>query len=241
MLSKCQSIRQCWPIPALVMLLTLSTSRVYAQGIIYGQFPVTGGTTFPEDANGLRLWAEDGMPAQTYNLVINGQTAFTFYSGTEFDIQPSSLNTVIAVQPNLSNNPNDPTAFTVALTAGQEIGPDAAGYSWLGNILGGDTLTAGRDSGIIGEGPLTVGYFTGIESAYIGLQFQEAGQTYYGWARAGAPIVGINGGWIYDYAYETTPNTPIFAGQMPMPEPGTWSLFALAVAVFVARRSLARA
>jgi hypothetical protein len=92
-------------------------------------------------------------------------------------------------------------SFPVPLAAGQPIGPDAGGNSWLGNILGGDTLTAARDGGIIGEPPLTVGYFTDIESAYIGLQFQQDGQTYNGWARAGAPIVGINGGWVYDYAY----------------------------------------
>jgi hypothetical protein len=83
------------------------------------------------------------------------------------------------------------------------------------------------------------GYFTGVESAYIGLQFQDAGQTY-GWARAGAPVIGINGGWVYDYAYETTPNTPIFAGQRAVPEPSAWPLLILGAAMFIARRTLTR-
>jgi hypothetical protein len=210
-LSKCLSINQCWSIPALALLLTLA-NNAKSQTVVYGQFPVTGGTTFPEDAKGLRLWGEDGYPPQTYNFVINGQVAYTFYAGTEFDIQPSSNSAVIATQPNLANNPNDPTAFPMPLTAGQQIGPGAAGYSWLGNILGGDTLTAARASGIIGQPNLTVGYFTGLEQGYIGLQFQQNGQTYYGWVSAGAPYIGINGGWIYNYAYSTIPNAPIIAG-----------------------------
>ena len=84
---------------------------------------------------------------------------------------------------------------------------------------------------------MTMGYFTGMESAYIGLQFQIAGQTYYGWARAGAPVVGINGGWIYDYAYETVPNTPILAGEGEVPEPSTVALLlALGGAGWLLRR-----
>jgi hypothetical protein len=213
---------RCRLIPALALLLTLA-NNVRSQSIVYGQFPATSPVVFPYDANGTRILGELGFPAQTYNLNINGQTAFTFASdGTGFVIQPSSLDAVIAVQPNLANNPLDPSAFPVPLTAGQQIGPDAAGYSWLGNILGGDTLTASRDGGIIGQPPLTVGLFTGVESAYIGLQFQESGQTYYGWVRAGAPAVGLNGGWIYDYAYETSPDTFLFAGEVP--EPGTCAL-----------------
>jgi hypothetical protein len=219
---------RCRFIPALAVLLTLANDA-RGQGIIYAQFPVTGGNTFPYDANGERVWSSTPDFPQTANIVINGQIAFTFYSGTAFDIIPSSLNAVIAIQPGL---PQTQAAFPVPLAAGQQIGPDAAGYSWLGNILGGDTLTASRDSGTIGEPFLTIGYFTGVESAYIGLRFQDAGQTYYGWARAGAPVVGINGGWIYDYAYETVPNTPILAGEGAVPEPRTLSLLLVSGAAF---------
>ena len=209
---------QCGFLPALACVLALTVLNACGQGtIVYGQFPPTSPVVFPYDAQGTRLWAEDPSTPQTYNLTIGGQTAFTFYSGTEFSIIPSSLNAVIGVQPGL---PNDPSPFTMALAASQLIGPDAAGYAWLPNILGGDTLVASRDIG-------TIGYFTGVESAYIGLQFQIAGQTYYGWVRAGAPVVGINGGWIYDYAYETVPNTPILAGQVPEPSPVTLCLLGI--------------
>ena len=193
--------------------------------------------TFPWDALGTMVSGTPDSPS-SLPIVINGQTAFTFYSGTEFSIQPSSLSAVIAVQPGL---PGTLAAFPVPLSAGQQIGPAAAGYSWLGNILGGDTLTAARDGGIIGQPPLTIGYFTGVEQAYIGLQFQQDGQTYYGWVSIGAPVVGINAGWVYSYAYETIPNTPLFAGQGAVPEPSTWPLFILGAAIFAARRTLTRA
>jgi hypothetical protein len=217
---------QCWSIPALAVLLALAC-EAKGQGIIYSQFPVTGGTTFPYDANGERVWSVTPDIPQTANVVINGQVAFTFYSGTVFSIQSSSLNAVIGLQPYL---PNSSEVLAVPLLQGQEIGPGAAGDSWLPNIASGAVLTSARDSGIVGQGPLVNGYFTGVESAYIGLQFQQDGQTYYGWARVGAPVVGINGGWIYDYAYETTPNMPILAGAVP--EPGTWALFLVGLSIF---------
>jgi hypothetical protein len=128
------------------------------------------------------------------------------------------------------NNPLDPTAFVIPLSTGEQIGADAAGYSWLGNITGGNIFTAARDGGIIGQPPLTVGYFTGLEYAYFGFRFEQDNETYYGWARVGCPVVGINAGWIYDYAYQTSPNTPIMAGAVP--EPSTWALLGLGMAWF---------
>jgi hypothetical protein len=45
------------------------------------------------------------------------------------------------------------------------------------------------------------------------------GETHYGWVRVGAPLAFFNGGWLYDYAYETRPDTPIVAGAKPVPVP----------------------
>jgi len=199
-------------IPVLAALLFLPFAARGQSSIVYGQFPITGGTTFTYDANGERVWSPVPDFPQSANLMINGQMAFTFYSGVVFSIRPASSNAVIAAQPYV---PSSLTALAVPLQAGVSIGPEAAGYGWLPNIYTGEVLTSARDSHTIGEPPLTDGYFTGIESAYIGLQFQDKGQTYYGWARAGAPVVGINGGWIYDYAYETIPGKLILAGAVP--------------------------
>ena len=201
---------QCRFWPALALLVALAPTDVRSQGtIVYGQFPSTEpATILPYDSWGTRVVGELGFPAVTYDLKINGETVLTFCSdGTEFKVMPSSLSAVIGVQPGL---PNDPSPFVIALGENELIGPDAAGCSWLGNILGGDTLVACRDIGCIG-------YFTDVESAYIGLEFQEGGQTYYGWVRAGALLSFLNGGWVYDYAYETVPDTPIHAGEVRCP------------------------
>ncbi len=74
-------------------------------------------------------------------------------------------------------------------------------------------FTASTGIGVI-EGPSqSVGYFTGLQSAYAGFQFEQSGETHYGWMRIGCPIAGLNVGWIYDYAYGTRPGMPIAAGQ----------------------------
>ena len=60
-----------------------------------------------------------------------------------------------------------------------------------------------------------IGFFTG-ESAYMGVRFQAADGTHYGWMFLDLPFVGINGGYIREWAYETRPNTPIKAGARPV-------------------------
>jgi hypothetical protein len=197
---------RCWLWPALAILLAFAIPNVSSQGIVYGRFPPFSPAYFSYDYEGTRVAAATGYPAQLYELQIDGHTAYTFYSWNNFSIIPSSSNAVLAGSAGI---------FAVALGYGQEIGSDAQGHTWAvtgGSASFGSLLHATRSSDTIGEEPSTFGNFTGLESAYIGLQFQQDGQTYYGWARAGAPFIGINGGWIYDYAYETTPNKPIAAG-----------------------------
>lgn len=229
-------LNNCWRrlLPALAALFA---PVVMAQGIIYVHAPLSnpnGNTNqLPWDSLGTQVGPD-------FPIVINGQTVLTFSTPqvlgqpTALVVHPSSLSAVIAFQPNVLNNPLDPTTFPIPLVAGTEIGPDAAGYSWLGNILGGDILTASIGSGIIGEPFLTDGYFTGLESAYLGFDFQQGGETYYGWAQVGCPVVGLNVGWIYDYAYQTSPNTPITAGTVP--EPSIWALLAAGGATLFFRR-----
>jgi len=222
---------ECWPLLALVGFLKFSSVQANAQGsIIYGHFPPTivppPATSFPEDADGTRLFPGLTEPS-TCPLYFNGRLVCTFSAAQNaFTVIPSSsLNAIIAAPVGQFGD-----GFAVPLIAGRQIGTDAQGYTWMS----GDTalaLTANADFG-------PIGLFTGSESAYLGLQFQQDGQTYYGWVRLGAPFAGENGGWLYDYAYETSPNTPIFAGDVP--EPGTWALLLLGSAVFAARRTLTR-
>jgi hypothetical protein len=53
-----------------------------------------------------------------------------------------------------------------------------------------------------------------VQTAYLGLKFLIDGQVHYGWARIKFPAPGdYELPSIYGYAYESTPNTPIVAGQ----------------------------
>jgi hypothetical protein len=226
---KKQTNCRCWLLPALAVVLALPLVGK-TQGIVYGQFPPTSPAIFPYDTNGTRLWAEGPDQPQTHDLLIDGQPAFTFYSGSEFSIIADGSNAVIGqVVDDLGS------VFAVPLASDQPIGPNAAGYAWLtaAESTGGSALLSASRSGGIGP-PLTIGYFAGLESTYIGIEFYDNQQLYYGWIRAGAPLVGINGGWIYDYAYETSPNTPIEAGAVP--EPSIWALLAAGAATLFFHR-----
>ncbi len=63
-----------------------------------------------------------------------------------------------------------------------------------------------------------IGLFTG-QNAYMGVRFQASDGTHYGWMRLDLPYVGINGGYIREWAYETRADTPLL-----VPEPSSWAL-----------------
>ncbi len=221
---------QCWLWPALAAALLAfgpgtAPAEITNQGIVYGHFPVTpppppGGFVFPWDTQGWQLAAF--YPASvSYDFVINDQLAYTFIAFGGIAVNPASAsNALVAVGIDYLG-----ASAAIPLTTGQVIGPDAAGFNWISDRWGGSLLTATRDGATIGEPPLTIGYFTGLESAYLGLRFQQNGQTYYGWVRLGTPLAGLDIGWLYDYAYETRPNTPILAGAgIDSDNDGVWDL-----------------
>jgi hypothetical protein len=217
------------PLALTALLLWLSTPTSPGQGTIYyGHFPPTivppPATSFPEDAEGTRIFPGLTGPT-TYPLMLDGQLVCTF-SAEQFGfavIPTSSLDAVIAVPVGQVGG-----GFAIPLAAGQEIGPGAQGYYWMQGPTG-YVLTANADFG-------PIGYFTGLESAYLGLEFQQDGHTYYGWVRLGAPFTGLNGGWLYDYAYETVPDTPILAGA-GVPEPSTLTLCLVGITLLIVHGS----
>lgn len=117
--------------------------------------------------------------------------------------------------------------YAIALNAGESISLQTSPvYSWeepveiSGTIIG-SAFTVEVDI-------FTIGFFTGIPSAYSGLQMQVNGQTHYGWVRVGSPI-GLNGGWVYDSVFNTTPGQSLFAGQGAVPEPSISVLLAIGI------------
>jgi hypothetical protein len=209
--------RQQWLALPLLCLLPLLAG---AQGtIVHVQLSTPNpDPNFPWDAQGLRLWTE--FTTSSYALDVNGDgnSEFTLSSGPAsyggFAISAVAGNSVLSLR-------SLDTTFVVPLDSLSPIGADPVPFDWTrhGSPSQGLTpwsvFTASVNIG-------SIGLFTGVESAYTGLQFQLGGRTHYGWVRVGAPIAGANGGWIYDYAYETRPDTPILAGAVP--EPSTWVL-----------------
>lgn len=236
---------RCWLLPALAVLLAW-TSLGDAQGIVYEQLPPSPSLGLvqdingnwvdpfaPYDSQGLRLWGTAENPVN-YNLVLNGQVAFTFNSqDSGFGIDPIGNNIVIGVYLD-----NFGAAGAYPLLSGAFIGADLGSttYTWLGHdtVLGGLVLSSVMASDTIGSPILWSGPFAGVPSAYIGFEFYTDGQPYYGWVRVGAPVSLRGLGWVYDYVYQTSPNTSIFAGDVP--EPSTWALLGLGMVWFCASK-----
>ncbi len=220
-----------WLLPTLAVLFA---PVVMAQGIVYVHAPLSNPNGDPNNLPWDSLGTQVGPD---FPIVINWQTVLTLTTPqvlgqpTSFVIQPSSTSAIIGQQPFLDFPDN---VWVVPLLAGQEIGPNAAGYNWFDNSYGALLLSSSIGSVDMGNPFLTGGYFAGVESAYLGFDFQHGGETYYGWIQVGSPVIGLNAGWVYDYAYQTSPNTPIFAGEVP--EPSTWALLAVGVATLFFRR-----
>jgi hypothetical protein len=211
-----------WLLPVLAVLLS---HAAMGQGtIVYVHAPLSNPNGDPNHLPWDSLGTQVGPD---FPIVINGQTVLTFSAPlvagqpSSFVVQPSSMSAVIGQQPFVDFPDN---IWLVPLPTGTVIGPAAAGYNWFASS---SLITSARDT-------VTSGYFTDLESAYLGFQFQQNSETYYGWARIGCPVSGLNAGWIYDYAYVTTPNTPIMAGAVP--EPSTTMLIILAVSVMSLKR-----
>ncbi len=65
------------------------------------------------------------------------------------------------------------------------------------------------------SGYVCLGEFFGLD-AYIGVEFAIDGQTHYGWIRLDHFLL-APGGRIIEWAYESTPGVPIYAGLKPVP------------------------
>lgn len=75
-------------------------------------------------------------------------------------------------------------------------------------------------------------------SSYLGFYFESGGEPYAGWADIATTTNGSTSSFeILSYAYETTANTPITAGEgSPVPEPHAMPLLALGGAGLIALR-----
>ena len=104
------------------------------------------------------------------------------------------------------------------LTAGTTIDQTLSDY-WISG-----TQSMAQWIRLLDDTTVSFGSWAGIDSGYMGLEFDISGQTHYGWARItsvyDSPTVTI-----HDWAYETQPGVGIAAGAIP--EPSTTALFCL--------------
>lgn len=83
--------------------------------------------------------------------------------------------------------------------------------------------------------PASTGFFDST-GGYIGVRFTAMDGTHFGWIQYAADATGVSG-IVYDWAWETTPNAAIIAGDTGLPavpEPSTYTLFGMAALGLVA-------
>ena len=199
------------------LVLLFFTGIAEGQSIIYGQ---------PSQP----IYYSAGVLDSTTDIDINGTPAFAIISTSSYtaDIAPLGNNSIIAVPappPNLGY-------FVENIPAGTQISSTTptAPDVWYNNQTDQfGSAIIGAQAGMTGP-PL--GYFNGDSSGYVGFDVVDNDENYYGWIQLSNPAPFV-AGQVVDWAYESTPNTPIEVGEVP--EPKAWALLALG-ALFVIGR-----
>lgn len=205
-------------------LLLAAGMATFSQGtIVYNRMPLNiVPPQFPWDAEGYRAigdWGGTGSPYGSVAVDINGdgQDDYLFTWGMDFAMACLGDNRAAGYFLTPWDEP-----WARALPANAMIGPSMSPVAWIGNQDSPRSLALSGWRAIGDPNFMGIGEFAGVESAYVGLQLQINGNTHHGWIRLGAPLPFLNGGWIYDFAYETRPGVPILAGAVP--EPSTFVL-----------------
>jgi hypothetical protein len=135
----------------------------------------------------------------------------------------------VRVQSSAGGDPG--TFYAVPINLGQSVGAvPVSGASWVYSAhpsgYGLSTVV------LLGSNLVTFGLWPG-QDAYMGIELTLSDGIHYGWVHVEVEdfsTLGI----IKDYAFETTPNTPIIAGAVP--EPGRVGLFVITSLTFLMRR-----
>lgn len=140
-----------------------------------------------------------------------------------FEVAFVSTSANIQIRDSYSGNvlTSSGTYYVRGFAAGDEIGPSAN--------------EAGDGGSHVGATFNNYNFFSG-DDKYIGVSFEIAGQTHYGWIGFEVDSTNPLHGVIRDYAYESTPDTAITAGAKPVPEPGSLALLAAGAGAMAVRR-----
>ena len=191
-----------------------------------------GTIVYSQPSSPIIVWYQNGTTATAlYPLDVDGDgtTDFTFVSGVSFlGVRSEGANRII-IRPDPPPN------------VGGSISPLPAGFLiGTGSSLDPLSWWAGSDGDF---DPLGIYFNTGTEGdfvgqlAYMGIEFQRAGNTHYGWAllEVGSfgPVMGID-----SWAWDTRPGASILAGAVP--EPSCISLCVLGILLMFTRRLKSR-
>jgi hypothetical protein len=143
-----------------------------------------------------------------YNLDLDNDGTVDFLI-QEWEQGFSSSNALLA-DAALGNAVQGTRFYAAALQAGASIGPN---QKFVSDGPNGEVMvqithtTTGGTSFVYGQ-------WVNVRNRYLGLKFQIDGQTHYGWARVSVQRQAYHlTATLTGYAYETTPNTGIKAGQ----------------------------
>ncbi len=202
---------------SLALTLAAATETIFAQGVIH---------TVPPQP----LYYSYLLTGREFDVNNDGIADFTLNSPDTIAINltPLNNNAILSVLA----PPLDIGAYIYALPPGAEISSSLnPAFVWFDRNSSGGTATivASSTAG-------SLGYFQGSTDAYAGIRLESGGNYYYGWLHI--QNFGLNLGQISEWAYESSPNTPILAGQVP--EPSLRALFIVGTVVLsvLRKRSL---
>jgi hypothetical protein len=155
----------------------------------------------------------------SYNLDLNNDGITDFVMLCDIggvNLAPQGNNRVVV----------DGSFLVAALNQGEQVSSSLDPvYQWTGS-----SVTLGAQAVFDGQ-YFYAGNFS-AKDAFIGLEFQAGGNNYFGWMEV-TNYFNIAAGQVLGWAYETVPNTPILAGQVP--EPSTVALIILGAGVVLLR------
>jgi hypothetical protein len=119
-------------------------------------------------------------------------------------------NNQLLADPAVGNGVEGIRRAAAVLQSGQPIGPS---QNFIAGDQNGEVMLSVTHTTTGGPSHLH-GSWANVSNLYLGLKFQISGQTHYGWARVSVQRKGFHFlATLTGYAYETTPNTAIKAGQ----------------------------
>src|SRR5271157_2461793 len=144
-----------------------------------------------------------------YNLDLTGNGTVNFL--IQEWVSGFTSNNALLCDAAIGNGVVGKARFASALSAGASIGPN---QKFVGGGNNGEVMLSVTHF-TTGSTGYVHGAWSNVRNRYLGLKFQFSGETHYGWARVSVKRQANHfTAVLTGYAYETTPNTAIIAGEI---------------------------